>query len=547
MEKEEILNENFTEKEIINQKSHKKIKIFLSITSSILVIATIVILIGYFKFNLFKKEIYNLDIQISRNTHEVSYFTETKILETRLGLTSGESDNKTITIKNNFLVLLTNREKLEYNTFLNTASLIILDVKIIIENEEKQGISFNIFDEEIIKEFKSNPESSKYPMAIFSFYENGTITDINLPKNMNQSIAKSMIDIIEKIIPKLSRNRTEDFNNGLQINIKKNNDIKTLVENQSKGEIKNIKKSKFTKYIERDIENGQLTSIRTNSTISLETQADQEESTFGFKDYYSQEKSKIILNEIKNEEEIFELIQILSKYYNFISSQDLLKSFEKKENKKKEYISKDLEKDINNSSSKVRKLDNYAFDGTFTVKKFNVLGIKGEIKIHFRIRTLLKFLKNCEAEIIISTDNGESTFGSMVPLTLSKTFETPEIVIFYTIFPNFVFAGVGINGKGTLTISAVYQNKNIEVSIVGKIKANAYIWAISWVAELSGGAWGTLVEIGGGVSVNFDGQCSLFGHIGGGEIIVYIQGKLFHFIPGFYYEWKVFDGWKRDF
>ena len=547
MEKEEILNENIIEKEVIHPKAHKKIKIFLAITGSILVIAATVLLIGYFHLNWFKSEIYNLDIKISRNTYEVNYFTETKILETRLGLTSGESNNKEITVKNNFLVVQTDREKLENNDFLNTVSLIILDVKVKMDNEEKQGISFDIFKEEIVEEFKSNPEGSKYPMAIFSFYENGTIAEINLPNNMNQSIAKSMIDLIEKIIPKISRNRTEDNNNGLEINIIKNNDMKTLVESQSNGEIENIKKSKFTKFIERDIENGQLTSIRTNSNISLETQAEKEESTFGLKDYFYQEKSKIILKEIKKQKDIIELIQILSKYYNFINSKSLLKSFKVKENEKKENIIEDAKREINNISPKIRKLDNYAMDKTFTVKTFNVLGIRGSIKIRIKILSFRNFLSTCRAEVIISTNQFEARFGDTVILSFTRTFRTPELPIFFTIFPNFMFAGVGLNGQGSLKISLYYKNNRIVVDFTGNIRAKAYVWANVWVAELSGGAWGTLVELNVGGRINRYGEISRYGYIAAGQVVVYIQGKLLQFSPSFYHDWKVFDGWRANF
>lgn len=547
MEKEEILNENIIEKEVIHPKAHKKIKIFLAITGSILVIAITVLLIGYFHLNWFKSEIYNLDIKISRNTYEVNYFTETKILETRLGLTSGESNNKEIIVKNNFLVVQTDREKLENNDFLNTVSLIILDVKVKMDNEEKQGISFDIFKEEIVEEFKYNPEGSKYPMAIFSFYENGTIAEINLPNNMNQSIAKSMIDLIEKIIPKISRNRTEDNNNGLKINIIKNNDMKTLVESQSNREIENIKKSKFTKFIERDIENGQLTSIRTNSNISLETQAEKEENTFGLKDYFYQEKSKIILKEIKKQKDIIELIQILSKYYNFINSKILLESFKIKENEKKEDIIEDIPKEINTTSPKIRKLDTYEMDRTFTVKTFNVLGIRGSIKIRIRIISFSNLPSIGRAEVIISTKQFEATYGKDVPLSLSKTFSTPEIPIFFTIFPNFIFAGVGLNGQASLTISLEYKNKRIVVDFTGNVKAKAYIWANVWVAELTGGAWGTLVELNVGGKINKNGEISRYGSISAGEVVVYIQGKLLQFSPSFYHEWKVFDGWKANF
>ena len=551
MEKEEILNENFTEKEVIHPKNNKKIRIILAITGSILVIATTILLLGYFKLDWFKKEIYKLDIQISRNTYEVNYFTETKTLEARFGLTSGESDIKEMTMKNNFLVVQTSREKLESNDFLNTAFLVILDVKVNMENEEKPGISFDIFDETIVKEFKSNPEGSKYPMAIFSFYENGTIADINLPNNMNQSIAKSMIDLIEKIIPKISRNRTEDDNNGLKINVKKNNDIKTLVENQSNRELENIKKSRFTKFIERDVENGKLTSIRTNSNISLETQAEKDESTFGFKDYFYQEKSKIILKEIKKEKEIVGLIQMLSNYYNFTNSKNLLKSFEIKENEKKEYKIEDTEKLINTTSPKLRKLSDYDMDKTFEVKKFNVLGIKGSIKIRIRIRiessiSFLPSLSNCKAEVIISTNQFEARFGSDLHFTGSKKFSTPEIPIFEALFPNFVSVGVGLKGQGTLTISLNYRNGNLVVDFSGSIKAKASVWATIWIAELSGGAWGTLVDINVGGIINRYGEISRYGSLGAGQVVVYIQGKLICF-DWFYNEWKVFDGWSRKF
>ena len=520
----------------------------MAITGSILVIAATVLLIGYFHLNWFKSEIYNLDIKISRNTYEVNYFTETKILETRLGLTSGESNNKEITVKNNFLVVQTDREKLENNDFLNTVSLIILDVKVKMDNEEKQGISFDIFKEEIVEEFKSNPEGSKYPMAIFSFYENGTIAEINLPNNMNQSIAKSMIDLIEKIIPKISRNRTEDNNNGLEINIIKNNDMKTLVESQSNREIENIKKSKFTKFIERDIENGQLTSIRTNSNISLETQAEKEEITFGLKDYFYQEKSKIILKEIKKQKDIIELIQILSKYYNFINSKSLLKSFEIKENEKKENIIDDTQKEINTSSAKIRKLDNFVMDKTFTVKTFNVLGIRGSIKI--RIKTYPR-IPSCRAEVIITTDQFQARFGDDVFFSLSRTFSTPELLIFMTTFPNFLFAGVGLNGQGSLRISLdirrTLRYPLLVVDFTGNIRAKAYVWANVWVAELSGGAWGTLVELNVGGRINRNGEISRYGYIAAGEVVIFIQGKLLQFSPSFYHDWKVFDGWRANF
>lgn len=104
---------------------------------------------------------------------------------------------------------------------IKNATLVILDAKANIKNEPKDIISFNIFNESIVNEFKSNPNGELYPMSIFSFYENGTINNIKLPNNMNKNNAFIIIELIEKIIPKLSRNKTEDISKGLAINIKK--------------------------------------------------------------------------------------------------------------------------------------------------------------------------------------------------------------------------------------------------------------------------------------------------------------------------------------
>ena len=138
------------------------------------------------------------------------------------------------------------------------------------ENEVKEGIAFNPFDENIISEVKSNPDGSKYPIAIFSFYENGTIADIKMPNNMNSANAYTILELIESVVPKPPRNRTEDISNGLNIETKKDKSRKTLVEVQSPREIPEFKGSIFTKSFERDIDEGRLTKITTQSNLKIE-------------------------------------------------------------------------------------------------------------------------------------------------------------------------------------------------------------------------------------------------------------------------------------
>ena len=94
-----------------------------------------------------------------------------------------------------------------------------------ITKDEKYDLpSFNITDENQIKDFNSNPNGSKYPIVFFSFYENGTISNINYPPSTNEYNIQTLKELIEKIIPKLSRNRTEDNDKG--INIKTRTDRK---------------------------------------------------------------------------------------------------------------------------------------------------------------------------------------------------------------------------------------------------------------------------------------------------------------------------------
>ena len=184
LERSEILNDEFVSKELMLSKPRKKIKIALALIAALAIITTTTLLVGYFKFDWFKDEIYKVDAQISRKVYQANYFSQTKTSNFNIGFTSGVKENNLNEFYTNFVVLQTDRKELGNNDFLNTATLVILDAKAKSENEIKEGISFNPFDENIISEVKANPDGSKYPIAIFSFYENGTIADIKMPNNV---------------------------------------------------------------------------------------------------------------------------------------------------------------------------------------------------------------------------------------------------------------------------------------------------------------------------------------------------------------------------
>ena len=173
-------------------------------------------------------------------------------------------------IDTNFMVYIKDRIKINENDYLNKAYLIILNSTMTSKDEKYELPSFNISDENQIKDFKSNPNGSKYPIVFFSFYENGTITNIKFPVSTNEYNTQTLKELLEKVIPKLSRNRTEDNTNGLNIKIITDGKKKTLIEEELPKNYLSFKGSNFSKTVERDFENDTLTNITTKTDIHLQ-------------------------------------------------------------------------------------------------------------------------------------------------------------------------------------------------------------------------------------------------------------------------------------
>ena len=215
---------------------------------------------------------------------------------------SGELEEIENLIETNFLVMVTNKEK-----SLNTAYLVVLKSKTEMKEKEASLNSFDIFDEKTVKEFEENPDSSKYPMSLFHYYENGTIKDIDLPEEMGKEDAQNMIDLINNVVPNLIRNKTDDDNNGVIIQTKNDNEKQYLTENEIPKEFTDkytnstFKGSIITKEIERDIQNETINEIRANTSLFLETQEEEENKNyidFGLKNFFYNSSSTIILTEI---------------------------------------------------------------------------------------------------------------------------------------------------------------------------------------------------------------------------------------------------------
>ena len=317
------------ENQVIIKSKKKKYLIIGGIILGILIILTaIFLLVAHYKYNLFGSEIYKV-AEVKRDLNSVEYFTETKTIKTKMAYTSGELEELENKIQTDFAVMLTNKED-----SLNTANIVLLKSNTRMKDKEASLNSFNIFDENIVKEFEENPDGSKYPLAEFHFFDNGTIYDINLPEEMSKEEAQNMVDLINNVIPKLTRNKTEDENNGIKIKSKAFRTKQSLSEYENPKEFTDkytnttFKGSKITKEVEREIENETISEINTNTNLYLETQEEKDNKNyidFGIKNFYYNSSSKIILRQIQKEQkDIINLVKRLCSKLTLIESEKLI-------------------------------------------------------------------------------------------------------------------------------------------------------------------------------------------------------------------------------
>ena len=505
MQKFEIMNDKLVENEV-PQKSHKKLKIAIALVTSIAIIATTVILVGYFKFHWFQSEIYNVDANISRISFQTDYFTETKKVTTKTTFTSGDAEEKEVTLTTNFMVV--QNEKVDD---LNKASIFILDSRLKSEAQEKE-INSEIW-----------------------FFDNGKIKDIKLPSNIDQHNANSIIELVESVVPKLTRNRTEDEDNGLEINTRKDKNKKTMVETQEPRELPNFRKSRFGKTIERDIEDGQITNIRTNSKLELTTQKENDdEISFGIQNFFFDQKSEIVLTKSAEEKDTTNLINKISPFFDLKSKEEVLKSFEKKEE-----VVEEWEEDIESPNSIVRNLGfSISNSNTYTLKTLNVLGTSIAIKLNVGVSGGKAFCK-----LIV----GGASFGKDgITAEYSKTFGTGTITIFSFAFPAMPAISVGLTGEASITLTIKFASSaktKLNFSLTGAVKANAYVKA-GWdaVASITAGASGTLVSATISAGVQNSG-ITYSKSLSGGKIVAYIKGTALKTFQLFYYDYTLFNGW----
>ena len=523
--KEEILiNEN---EEIIDIKPNNKLKYAVAIVAATLVLASVTtLLIGHFKFNWFKGEIYKLDASISRKAYQANYFTEKKTVTTKFSFANGINQEKQYFLDTNFVVFMTNQEKLENKEFLNTAALILLDSKMTHEYGEKDLPHLDMFNEAQLKELEANPDGAKYPLALFKFYQSGKIEEIKLPNNMDEYNAETIIELIEKVIPKLSRNRTEDMSNGLNINTIKRKNKKIIIQKEPPKEYDAFKGSRVSKFVATEIEGEQITNIETSANIHLQSQPENGELIFGPKDFSYDLRSYINSKEVKfDEKENVELVKKITEKFHFINSKDLLKAIKDKKDEENKAV------EIAEEEENKTQLRNLGFSvsasKTFSLASFNVCGQTVSIKYYVKVSS-----SEAVNKIIISSGLGTFEFGNKgCSGTLSKKWEYKQ-PIFQFPFPGFPAVSVGAFAKGTIKAEVGFKSGSstkVYATLSGKLTMGAEIKA-GWdaIASLSAGAEGTVADASATVtitngSVSKDSGFSLKM----GALEAYIQGCLF--------------------
>ena len=510
----------------IETKNPNKIKYTVAIISATLILATVAtLLIGHFQFSWFK-DTYRLDANISRRAFQANYFSEQKTVSTKFSFTNGVIQEKEYILNTDFVVFLTNREENENKKFFNTAILILLDSKMIYENGEKNLPHLNIFDEAQLKELESSPEGAKYPIAVFKFNDDGEIKEIIVPKNLDEYNTETLNELIEKVVPKLSRNKTEDISKGLQIETSKNKNKRTIVQKESPKQFYSFRNSQYSKLVKTDIEDEQISKIETDSNVQLKSVPENGELVFGPKEFNYNIKSDIVSKEVKyDQKENTELVKKIAEKFEFIDSKELLKQFkdEKEEENKPVVIEKEPEPEL-------RKLGfNVKASKTFNLASFNVAGISVSIKYY------VEFTSSTAVNKIILTSGGAKIeFGNTGFSGTYKREWSYKQPIFTFPFPGFPAVSVGAFAEGSLKAevgvkSGSGSSTKYFASLTGKLTMGAEIKA-GWdaIASLSAGAEGTVAEASASVivsngSVSKDSGFSLKM----GALEAYIKGCLF--------------------
>ena len=414
--------ENPKNKTKINKS--KKLIIFLLIFFSIIIISCIILMIGYFCFDWFKRK-QDLMVQIRREENLV-----TRYLETKKASNIYYADNGTkiqnYTIETDFIVALNKKTKLSYFReidYLYETFLLIINISKINETSIDNLGGINIYDEsksindllDINNEllFNTSNENNAFnnsvnnqsyiPFCKFYFYENGTLGDIYFPNGTNEFYEAAILDLIEKVTPKLSKSLYKNENNKRRLQEREEGtylDYEQIYDNNTGLNDTILYEDKIDKHLDNNndeyaFENAELNSKmkRTFNSSGEMTSLDMEgEASFISNQQNNSNKinetqfdlmnvsSNIKLIQNKIERNILEDLDKLSKLFNFEKSRSFTSTLSENKGNETEELSDEQNIIGNNETKSLRNLAKnpnflYTFTSTYRIVSTSFLGL----------------------------------------------------------------------------------------------------------------------------------------------------------------------------
>ena len=467
-----IDNEKFIQLyEKINPEKKKIYQIFWVIFLLLIFLIITIILIGYLKFHWFQ---YKQDNITQNFYHQNQIILYKEIKNVYIDIETENNTNKENKfLFHQFLLAINSKKRLNYLgeiDYLYNATIIILQSQM----DDINVFGSNYSMDELTEKDLLNPEKTIF--SKFSFYENGTLENIYLPKNITKFYGALIIDLIEQIIPRISKKLYMNKINNIEFlyeseKNKSENNIKYLTENHLEktfyDKYSNIsfKGSKALKNIKRTINNDVLETIECKSKIqfSSENKTNEKKDKYldlGIKSYSMRIISN--LNLVRNEinKELNEKIKRITKNMNFIESN---KFFSISKNEKDSENSYNYNESLNNNSKSLslRNLDFFEFERDeyfqmefiFTLIDFEILSTQFSLKYIIYLSPIDLKLGN-KAKIFINEKEISLSLGEIYKLKYkwNKKINKTLIEIPFAIFvvPLNIKLEIGLNYEFTV-------------------------------------------------------------------------------------------------
>ena len=442
---------NTSKKQEIKPKKNTSNKLFLFflIFLSLILISFTILMIGYYYFDWFKKN-QDLVVQMKRDENLVTRYLETKKASNIYYADKG-TKIQNYTIETDFIVALNKKIKLSYFReidYLYEAFLLIINISKINETNIDNLGGINIYDEsKTINDllyinnkllFNASNENNALnnsinnqgyiPFCKFYFYENGTLGEIYFPNDTNEFYETAILDLIEKVTPKLSKSLYKNENNKRRLqkreegtyldyeqiydnntglndtilyedkidkHLDENNDEYVFENAELNSKMKRTFNSSSGEMTSLDMEgeasfisNEQNNSNKTNETLielnkeKNEKKTDTNESYYklGYNQFKMNVSSNIKLIQNKIEKNILEDLNKLSKLFVFEKSKSFISEFSEKKGNETEELSDEQNIIGNNETKSTRNLAKnpnflYTFTSTYRIVSTSFLGL----------------------------------------------------------------------------------------------------------------------------------------------------------------------------